>query len=146
MNLLMVESPNLPFTARPFDYNRNGGEIGHRQKEPIVTIVVNFRHMDVSPALKAFAEQKVNKLPHYYDRIQEIEVIFDANNKTAIGVEVIVNAEHKNMFIAHCLHADAYAGLDECTTKLERQLSDHKKKHRNHKHDAADKHIAPPAV
>ena len=34
--------------------------------------------MDVTPALKAYAEEKANKLTKYYDRIQEIEVIFDA--------------------------------------------------------------------
>lgn len=97
----------------------------------IVTIV--GRHMEVTDALKAFAEQKANKLPRYYDRIQEIEVIFDAG-KDSTGVEVIVNAEHNDIFVAHHTGADAYASLDACVDKLERQLSDHKQKHRNRKH------------
>lgn len=97
----------------------------------IVTIV--GRHMDVTEALKTFAEQKVGKLTRYYDRIQEIEVIFDAG-KDSTGVEVIVNAEHNDIFLAHHNGSDAYASLDACTGKLERQLSDHKQKHRNRKH------------
>ena len=51
-------------------------------------------------SLKAYAEQKSNKLTRYYDRIQEIEIVFD-NAKDAMQVEMIVNAEHRNMFIAH---------------------------------------------
>jgi len=69
----------------------------------------------------------------YYDRIQEIEVIFDAG-KDRTRVEMIVNAEHKHMFIAHHDHDDAYASIDGCVDKLERQLTDHKEKHRNRKH------------
>ena len=96
-------------------------------------VTVASRHMDVTPALKSFAEQKANKLLKYYDRIQEIEVILDAG-KDATKVEMIVNAEHKQMFIAHHEQADAYAAIDQCIDKLERQLTDHKERIRNRKH------------
>jgi putative sigma-54 modulation protein len=105
-----------------------------------VLVTVSSRHMDVSTALKEYAEQKTSKLTRYYDRIQEIEVVFD-NAKDAMRVEMIVNAEHRNMFIAHDSQEDAYACIDGCIDKLERQLSDHKKKFRNRKHSAGeDKH------
>jgi len=89
--------------------------------------------MEVTPALKTFAETKANKLLKYYDRIQEIEVILDAG-KDRTSVEIIVNPEHKNMFIAHHNDGDAYACIDGCVDKLERQLTDHKDKIRNRKH------------
>src|SRR5437763_1060918 len=89
--------------------------------------------MDVTEPLKQYATQKAEKLRRYYDRIQEVEVIFD-NGKDAMRVEMIVNAEHKNTFIAHNDNGDAYAGVDGCVHKLERQLSDHKKMVRNRKH------------
>jgi ribosome-associated translation inhibitor RaiA len=38
------------------------------------------------------------------------------------------------MFIANHVDGDAYACIDACMDKLERQLSDHKKKYRNRKH------------
>lgn len=94
---------------------------------------ISSRHMDVTAPLKEYAETKAAKLTRYYDRIQEIEVIFD-NGKDAVRVEMIVNAEHKNMFVAHHDQGDAYACVDGCVDKLERQLSDHKKKIRNRKH------------
>ena len=96
-------------------------------------VTVASRHMDVSPALKTYAEQKANKLTKYFDRIQEIEVIFDAG-KDSTKVEMIVNAEHKDMFIAHHDVGDAYACIDGCVEKLERQLTEHKDKLRNRKH------------
>ena len=96
-------------------------------------VTVASRHMDVSPALKQYAEQKAGKLTKYFDRIQEIEVVFDAG-KDSTRVEMIVNAEHKNMFIAHHDLGDAYACIDGCVEKLERQLTEHKDKIRNRKH------------
>ncbi len=94
---------------------------------------ISSRHMDVTAPLKEYAESKAGKLTRYYDRIQEIEVVID-NVKDVTRVEMIVNAEHKNMFIAHHDEGDAYACIDGCVDKLERQLSDHKKKIRNRKH------------
>ena len=96
-------------------------------------VTISGRHMEVTEALKTYAETKVGKLTKYYDRIQEIEVILDAH-KDATRVEVIVNAEHNAMFIAHHDEGDAYACIDGCVDKLERQLTDHKEKHRNRKH------------
>lgn len=96
-------------------------------------VTVSSRHMDVTSALKTYAEQKAGKLVKYYDRIQEIEVVFDTG-KDGMHVEMIVNAEHKNMFIARHSDGDAYACVDGCMDKLERQLSEHKDKFRNRKH------------
>jgi len=98
-----------------------------------VVITVSSRHMDVTPALKEHAQHKAGKLVKYYDRIQEIEVVFDAA-KDRMRVEMIVHVEHKDVFIAHHDTPDAYAGIDECIHKLERQLTEHKQKIRNRKH------------
>jgi putative sigma-54 modulation protein len=89
--------------------------------------------MDVTPALKSYAEQKATKLEKYYDLIQEIEVVLE-NAKDTTRVEMIVNAEHRNTFVAHHDEGDAYACIDGCAHKLERQLTEHKKKFRNRKH------------
>src|SRR6185295_410322 len=99
--------------------------------------------MDVSPALKAYAEQKANKLVKYYNRIAGIEVVFEAANDRVggISVEMIVDAERTREFVAHHNEGDAYAGVDGCFDKLERQLHEHKDQHRNRKHmGGEDKH------
>lgn len=96
-------------------------------------VTISGRHMEVTEALKNYAEQKAGKLVKYYDLIQEIEVVLDAQ-KDATRVEMIVNAEHNGMFVAHHDQGDAYACIDGCVDKLERQLTDHKERHRNRKH------------
>lgn len=96
-------------------------------------VTVSARHMDISPAFRTHAESKVAKFDKYNDRIQEIEVVLDAG-KGVISIELIVNAEQKKMFIANHTDADAYACLDHCVHKIERQLVDFKKKVKNHKH------------
>lgn len=96
-------------------------------------VTVTGRHMDVTPALKSYSEQKAGKLEKYYDLIQEIEVVFETAKDTT-RVEMIVNAEHRNTFVAHHDEGDAYACVDGCVHKLERQITEHKKKYRNRKH------------
>lgn len=96
-------------------------------------VTISARHMDVTEPLRDYAQSKAGKLTKYYDRIQEIEVVFDAG-KDAVNVEMIVNAEHRNMFVAHHGEGDAYACIDGCIHKLERKLSEHKQMHRNRKH------------
>ncbi len=99
-----------------------------------MNVVVSSRHMDVTPPMKSAAETKASKLTKYYDRIQEIEVIFDSSTglKDTAAVEMIVTAEHNKFVARH--EGDAYACLDSCVHKLERQLTEHKKKLRNRKH------------
>jgi putative sigma-54 modulation protein len=92
--------------------------------------------MEVTQPLREYAEQKAGKLEKFYDRIHGVEVILD-NHKEGMRVEIVVTADHQNRFVAHHENQDAYAGVDGCIGKLERQLSDHKKKFRNRKHAAA---------
>jgi putative sigma-54 modulation protein len=99
-----------------------------------MNVVISSRHMDVTPAMKLHAESKAGKLTKYYDRISEIEVVFDAANKDQVTVEMMVHADHRNMFVARHSEGDAYACVDGCWHKLERQLSEHKQKLRNRKH------------
>ena len=98
-----------------------------------MVITVASRHMEITPPLKTYAESKAGKLTKYFDRIQQIEVVIEPGKDEA-HVEMIVNAEHNDRFIAHHRDGDAYACVDACVDKLERQLSDHKKKLRNRKH------------
>jgi ribosomal subunit interface protein len=100
-----------------------------------VHVLITTRHLDNLPdAAKTYAEEKLGRLPKYYDLIQEIEVIIKAGDQTRYHTEVIVNAEHKNMFVANCTADTVQGCVDGCYQKLERQLTEHKNKHRNRKH------------
>lgn len=104
--------------------------------EARVIITVTGRHLDITPAIRRYAEDKANKLTKYYDLIQEIEVILDGNSDKTKKVEMIVNAEHKSMFIGRQEGEDLYGCIDQVVHKLERQLTDHKERFRNRKHSS----------
>ena len=99
-------------------------------------IIVSGRHIDITPAIREHAQEKVSKLPRYYDRIQKIEVVFDQVDHTC-ELEIIVHVDHAEPFISKVAGLDLYRCIDEAAKKLERQLSDHKAKIRNHKHKTA---------
>ncbi len=106
-----------------------------------MNVTVSSRHMEVSAALKSYAEQKAGKLHKYFDRIQEIEVVFDVV-KDVLNAEMIVHADRTRQFVATDSGTDAYACIDNCVDKLERQLHEHKDMRRNRKHLAGeDKHV-----
>ncbi|MEM8874845.1 MAG: ribosome-associated translation inhibitor RaiA [Planctomycetota bacterium] len=102
-------------------------------------ILVTVRQLDASDKLKSFAEERANKLTRYYDLIQEIEVTIEGGKEGHEGnhVEVLVNAEHNNTFVANASDDNPYAAIDACCDKLERQISEHKKKFRNRKHQTS---------
>ena len=97
-------------------------------------VIFSARHGEVSDAVKAYATEKANKLTRYYDRIQEIEVVIGVE-KDRHTVEMLVNGEHKNMFVAKEDEApNPQAGIDGCVEKLKHQLSDLHKRVKNRKH------------
>jgi len=91
-------------------------------------------HLEITPAIRQYATDKVIKLPRYYDRIQGVEVIAGRKDSHSHEVEIIVSVERSDPFIAKDSGADLYACIDGAADKMERQLSDHKNKIRDHKH------------
>lgn len=96
-------------------------------------VQITSKHMGVTPAVEAYATTKVERLPRYFDRIQQVEVILD---KAKIGytTEIIVDVEHHEPFVARCEHEDLYASIDLAADRSVRQLSDHKSRLRDNKH------------
>lgn len=97
---------------------------------------INFtgHQMEVTPALKAFTQEKFNKLERHFDKITSIHVIFVIEKLQQIAeakilitkAEVVAQAESENM----------YTSIDLLVDKLDKQLIKHKEKiqdHRDHR-------------
>lgn len=97
-------------------------------------ITVKGRHVQVTDEVRAYVESKAGKLPKFYDRVHEIEVILDRASEQ-FTVEMIVRAGSKHTFVASETGPDTFALVDIVAEKLERQLLKLKEKNRNHKHD-----------
>ena len=103
---------------------------------------ITGKHVEITEALKAHAEEKTSKLTKYYDRLSQVEVIVDGhvggNSGVNMGVEIIARGEHSNIFIANETGEDAYSCIDIAVHKIERQLRKKKEKQRDNKHAAAE--------
>jgi putative sigma-54 modulation protein len=95
---------------------------------------ITGKHVDVTQALRKHAEEKTSKLPRYYDRITQVEVIIDGSQGSSTAVEIIARGEHSNVFVVTERGEDAYRCVDLAVHKLERQLRRKKTKERDKKH------------
>lgn len=112
------------------------------REDTSVEITITGRHVEVSDEVRAYLEEKANKLPRFYDRIISMEAVFD-HESDQFKAELIVRADKKHTFVAHDSGPDTFALIDAIVEKLERQLRDHKSQRRNRKHDGKS---APPPV
>jgi putative sigma-54 modulation protein len=92
------------------------------------------KHIEITDAIRAHAQEKTSKLPKFYNSINQVEVVIDGNDGGNISVEIIARGEHSNVFVVTEKGSDAYACIDVAVHKLERQLKRKKEKQRDNKH------------
>ncbi|AWN75311.1 ribosome hibernation promoting factor [Legionella anisa] len=95
-------------------------------------INITGHHIDVTPALRAFTEEKFDKLERHFDQIKSINVVLNVEKLRQIA-EATVHVT-KGELHASSESEDLYAAIDTLIDKLERQLTKHKEKNQKH-HD-----------
>ena len=95
-------------------------------------VKVSGRHLEITDAIREYAEKRVAKLPKYYDRVQTVNVVAEKKDRTHL-LEIIIQAERTEPFIGSATGEDLYACIDEAVAKLERQLAEHKARVRKRK-------------
>ncbi|CAM2742078.1 ribosome-associated, sigma 54 modulation protein [Legionella steigerwaltii] len=93
-------------------------------------INITGHHIDVTPALRAFTEEKFDKLERHFDHIKSINVVLNVEKLRQIA-EATVHVT-KGELHASSESEDLYAAIDTLIDKLERQLSKHKEKNQHH--------------
>jgi putative sigma-54 modulation protein len=94
-------------------------------------IVVTFRHVDPTPALKAYAEEKLERVKKYLRRPVDAHVILSVA-KERHAAEITLKADHVTMFAEETTH-DLYSAIDLAIDKLEHQAQKLHEKRRHHK-------------
>lgn len=97
-------------------------------------IKISAKHMELTDAIREYADRKMKRLPRYFDRIQEIVVVLEQHDRK-FEVEILLHIEHHDPVIAKHIEEDLYACLDQAVDKAERQLTDLKERLRNRKHN-----------
>ena len=91
---------------------------------------ISGHHLDLTPSLRDYVNNKLNRIERHYDQITSIDVILSvekqrqkAEAKVLVsGGEVFANSEE----------GDMYAAIDSLVDKLDRQLIKRKEKQKNH--------------
>jgi putative sigma-54 modulation protein len=90
------------------------------------------RHFTLTPAIEEYIHRKTEKLPRFFDRVQQIEVIVQKETNE-YHVEIVTDVEHHRDIVANGRHEDLYACVDLATDRAIRQLTDWKSRLREHK-------------
>jgi len=88
--------------------------------------------MEQSDALKAYAEEKLDRVTKYIDEPIIAHVYFSVENKIRHIVEIVVTAKGISSKASEATN-DMYAAIDAVIDKIERQLKRYKEKIKAHK-------------
>ncbi len=95
-------------------------------------INISGHHLELTPPIRDYVNEKLDRLTRHYDQITNIQVILNVEKVRQIaeatisirGGEVFANAESE----------DLYAAIDMLTDKLDRQLIKYKEKNVDRQH------------
>lgn len=95
-------------------------------------ITVKGRNIEITDAIKAYAEEKIGKVMNHYDQIQSIEVVLNVIKNPSVSLnhsaEVICKFNAGSVQAEE--HAESmYASIDLVADKLDRQVKKFKDKH-----------------
>jgi putative sigma-54 modulation protein len=91
-----------------------------------MNIKTTARHYQLTPALKEYAETKIQQLTRYFDNIVNAHIIF-ALEKYRHSVEASIHVNGKD-FNSREESVDMYVSVDRVVEKLERQIQKYKGK------------------
>ena len=95
-------------------------------------VTMTFRHMEQSDALKAYAEEKLERVTKYIDAPINVQVYFSVEKKIRHIVEIVINSKGISTKASDATN-DMYAAIDAVIDKIERQLVRYKEKIKAHK-------------
>jgi putative sigma-54 modulation protein len=96
-------------------------------------VLVTFRHMEATPALRQYAEQKVARCYKLMRRPVEAHVVLSVNKRRHIA-EIILSGEHLHVNATEET-GDLYSAIDLAMDKIERQLRHLITKRKTRKHE-----------
>jgi len=114
--------------------------INHEEER--MNIIVNGRHLEITPALRQYAEEKIGKFTKYLSNISEAIVTLSVE-KHRQKAEVLLKI-NGYLIQAECVTGDVYSAIDEVVEKLEKQVVKYKEKLTNHR--KGEKKVVPAAV
>lgn len=96
-----------------------------------MNIIVTGRNLEITPALRDYAEKKIAKFERYLSNITEAIVTLSIQ-KYQHKAEVLIKA-NGYMIQAEGITGEIYSSIDEVVEKLEKQIKKYKEKINSHR-------------
>lgn len=87
-------------------------------------------HVDITPALRDYVQEKIGKLERHFDHVTDVNCVLTVE-KLRHRAEATVNTAGAQIF-AEAIEEDMYAAIDGLIDKLDRQVRKHKEKLTDH--------------
>jgi putative sigma-54 modulation protein len=94
-------------------------------------IIVNGRNINLTDPIKTYVTEKLGRLEHHYDFIQEIHVFLSVEKNPSISDNQLAEATvHVNGAVVRVEESsdNLYASIDKLADKIDRSLRKHKTK------------------
>lgn len=98
-------------------------------------ISISFKHMDTSEALKAYTEEKSERLKKYFNGKVHLTWNFSLENQERVAHCRLVG-NHMDYF-GEAASGDFHASIDQALDKIEKQIRKHKEIVKDHLHKNA---------
>jgi putative sigma-54 modulation protein len=106
-----------------------------------MNLSVTGHHLAITPAIRGYVEQKMERILRHFDHVIDVNVILTVE-KLRQKAEVTVHVRGKDIF-CECVDENMYAAIDTLVDRLDRQVIKYKDRAYAHPHDAL-KHRAEP--
>jgi putative sigma-54 modulation protein len=94
-------------------------------------ITVTCRNCEVEPALRTYIDDKVSRLAHYFDRVDEAHIVLQTEGHRCIA-DVTVHAS-RAVISSEQTADDMRSAFDRSIEKVERQIRKYKERVRHHR-------------
>lgn len=91
---------------------------------------ISGHHLEITPALRDFVAQKLERVTQHFDHVIDVNVILKVE-KLKQKAEVTVHVRGKDIFV-ESEDNDMYAAIDALADKLDRQVQKYKQKQQDH--------------
>ena len=93
-------------------------------------INITGHHVDITPALRTYVEEKLERLERHFDNITNAHVILEIE-KDRQKAEATIHISRGKVY-ADSEDENMYAAIDSLADKLDRQIKKHKEKLKDH--------------
>jgi putative sigma-54 modulation protein len=102
-------------------------------KERCMNLIIHGHHVEVTPALRGYVEEKMERIRRHFDQVIDADVLLSVEDKLRQRAEITLRVSGSSLF-AESIEQDMYAAIDLLMDKLDRQVLRHKDRVRNHVH------------